>query len=96
MVLHGAAEPDATPILSVGRRGGRKRHHLASCFIPECETGRVQGIFQGERPNLIRPGHQNIVAGLKVIIGYARQQVMDMMEADIAREPLQDWGQLEI
>ena len=36
------------------------------------------------------------MAALQVVVGNARAQVVDVVEADVAREPLQDFGQLVV
>ena len=67
-------------------------HQLLSLFIPETEGKRFEA---GEQRNGWHSLKQwfRFVAPLQIVIGNPRAQMMNVMESNVAREPLQDLGQ---
>ena len=68
-------------------RGG-KADHPSPLFVPETEAEASQTGEQGERLDGVEEGF-GAVASLEMVIGDARAQVVDVMEADIAGKPLE-------
>lgn len=66
---------------------------LATLFIPETEG---EGFQTGEQRDRLDALEQRVgaVASLEIVVRDARAQMVNVMRADVAREPLQDPGSL--
>jgi hypothetical protein len=98
----------ATVVTIVANDFGRSRRHLAVApalsaalakadqflllFIPQVEAQGFQAGAQGDRLDALKE-LMRVVALLQIIIGNARTQVMNMVKANVAREPLQNFRQ---
>src|SRR6202161_3449586 len=64
-----------------------------SLFVPETGGQRFQARKQRHRLHLPEQRF-DLVTSLQIVVGNARAQMMNVMKADIAREPLQNLRQL--
>ena len=72
-----------------------KTHHFLPFLIPQIEPQRFQARPYAQRRNGANFRHF-VVAALQVVVGDARAQVMDVVQADIPRKPLQHFGQFVV
>src|SRR5437867_12681220 len=68
-------------------------HELAVLLIPEAEGERLEAGEQRDRLDVLEQGI-GLVASLQVVVRNPRAEVVNVVESDVAREPLQDPGQL--
>src|ERR1700691_694504 len=66
---------------------------FAAFFIPQAERNGFHARKEGDGFDLLKEW-VGLVAFLQVVIGDARAEVVNVMEPDVAGEPLQDSGQL--
>src|SRR6185503_6080110 len=66
---------------------------LALAFVPQPQVHGLEAFPQRQRLDLLEQ-RVVLVAFLQVVIRDARRQVVDVVEADVAAEPLQDRRQL--
>ena len=94
--------PDAARVASALAEGGRlgaKRAQVAVAhqpvvrLVPQAELEGLQAGSQRDGRDALEE-RLGVVAFLEVVIGDQRAQVVQVVEADVAREPLQDAGQL--
>src|SRR5215208_3633918 len=71
----------------------RVADQLPALLVPEVKRQATQAGPQSDGLDLLEQPLA-LVALLQVVVGNPRAQMMDVMEADIAREPLQQAGQL--
>src|ERR1700690_3918868 len=84
-------DPPAPPLAAQGAQVA-VANQLAPLLVPEPKRERLEA---GEESDWLHGLEQRFspMTLLEVVIGDARAEVMDVMEADIAREPLQHLGQ---
>src|SRR4051812_16309178 len=63
-------------------------HEPAARLVPQGEPRRTQSADQAERPHRRQRVHSSMCCS-QTVVGYANIEVMDVMEADIARQPVQ-------
>lgn len=64
-----------------------KTHEYTTLLIPQAEAERFEARQQGDWLNC-RKKRISLVTSLQMIVGNARAQVMDVMEPNVAGEPL--------
>ena len=69
-----------------------KPYQFPALFIPESKRQRFETTEERDRLHLLKE-RVGFVASLQIIIGYARTQMMNVMESDVAREPLKNFRQ---
>ena len=62
-------------------------HHAPCLFIPQAQRKALQAGPQREWFDLLK-NRVVVVAFFQIVIGYARAEVVDVVKADIARNPL--------
>jgi hypothetical protein len=67
----------------------RKTDQLLVLFIPQSQRSRFQTGKQSDR-FYFREQRVGFVAPLQIVVRYPRAQMMDVMKADVAREPLEN------
>ena len=77
------------------RLGIGKPHEHAPVFIPQMQTHRLQAGPRRERLDLLED-RVFIVAALELVVGDAWAEMMDVVEADIAADPLKQPGELVV
>jgi len=75
--------------------GRRIAHQPPRALVPQAEAQALDAGEQGDRLDGLKE-RLGTVGCLEMIIGNARAQVVDMMEADVAGKPLENPGQLVI
>lgn len=65
---------------------------FAALFVEETEAEGAQARPESNRFHLLEEG-AGFVATLEIVVRYARAEVMDVVEADVAGEPLQNFRQ---
>src|SRR5687768_1435036 len=63
-------------------------HQLSALFIPETEGEGLQDGEEGDGLDALEKG-MGAVASLEVVIGNARAEMVNVMEADVAGKPLE-------
>ncbi len=66
-----------------------KADHAAMLFVPEVEEEAAEGGAEGEGRDRLE-GRDIVIAGGKVVVGDAGFEVVDVMEPDVAADPLED------
>ena len=64
---------------------------FAALFVPQSEGERFEAGDQRDGRHGLKQ-RLRLVAFLQIVIGNARTEMMNMMEPDVAGEPLQDTG----
>src|SRR5262245_2614197 len=72
-----------------------KAHELPLLLAPEVETKRFEARPERDRGHLLKPGVL-VVALLQRVVRDARAEMVNMVQPDIAGEPLQHFRQLEV
>ena len=67
--------------------------HLAIHFIPQPKLNGFQTVEEFQLGGLLEKG-MGVVAALQVVVRNLRVKVVDVMETNVAREPLKDLGRL--
>jgi len=62
-------------------------HEFVAAFVPEAESHRLQAAEKGDSGHRLKERFR-IVAALEIVVGNARTQMVDVMEADVPGEPL--------
>ena len=67
--------------------------HLAIHFIPQPKLNGFQTVEELQLGSLLEKG-MGVVAALQVVVRNLRVEVVDVMETNVAREPLKDFGEV--
>src|SRR5688500_11417006 len=70
-------------------------NELPALLVPEAKPERSQAGYQRDGRDLLKQPVA-LVTSLQVVVGNARAQVVDVMKADVARQPLQHLRQLVV
>ena len=62
-------------------------------LVPETESEAFKSFNEGEGLHILE-NLVGVVAGLEIVVRDTRAEVMDVVEADISGEPLEDFGKL--
>src|SRR5262249_22247217 len=89
ILIHRAVRPAAHALQSA------EPHQPSGGFIPQPEAQGPEALEERQRPDVAEQ-RLGAVAALQVVVRDARTQVMDVVEADVPGEPLQDARQLEV
>src|SRR5579863_9658424 len=69
-----------------------KAYEYLALLVPETKSERLEARQQRDRLDCLEVGI-GVMTSFEMVVRNARTQVMNMMEADIAGEPLQEFGQ---
>ena len=72
---------------------GSKTHQLAPLLIVHIQPQGLEASADAEWSDRLQGGDL-IITALQIVVGYPRADMMNVMHADMARNPLQDPGQL--
>src|SRR5204862_8241961 len=88
-----AAQVDSRSVVSPKFSEVAEADQLFALLVPESEREGFKTSQQCDGLHALKQGI-GIVASLQIVIGNTRAQMMDMVKADVAGEPLENPGQL--